>query len=346
MASRAERWAPGRRVVFVGAVHEALPALRALLAAPVAEVVLVLTHSGMGSTAPSGSVDLAGPAQEAGVPVLATDDVNSPRTVAAVRAAAPDLIVVAGWTRLLRPPLLAVPRRGCVGFHASLLPRNRGRAPVNWAIIRGETETGNTMMMLSADVDTGDVVDQVRIPIGIEDTCATVYERVGRAGAQMLLRHLPALLAGTAPRAAQPRGAEQPLPKRTPEMGVVDWTRSAAALHDWVRALTLPYPGAFTNLRGHRIMVWRTRPTTGDPPLPDVAAPGTVRAVTDHEVRIATGDGELVVTELGEPGEPPVPAGPWCRRAGVGVGDRFDAVPAELSRWALGIGPLPSRVPA
>jgi methionyl-tRNA formyltransferase len=213
---------------------------------------------------------------------------------------------------------------------------------VNWAILRGERTTGNTMMLLAPGVDSGDIVDQRSIPIGPEDTCAEVYERVGRAGAEMLVTHLPGLLAGTAPRTPQPRDAGALLPKRTPEMGVIDWRRPAAELHDWVRALTVPYPGAFTSIRGRRVMVWRTCP-------PDSAAgsaPGTVLSVGDDGVRVGTGRGELLVTEVGGAGERPQPAGPWCARAGISAGDRFDAVDPELARWALGLAPRPAEVPA
>ena len=133
-------------------------------------------------------------------------------------------MVVTGWTRLLSAELLGVPAHGVVGFHASLLPRYRGRAPVNWAILRGEAGTGNTMMYLDACTDTGDIIDQQAVPIAPDDTCATVYAKVGEAGAAMLGRHLRALLDGTAPRRAQGPADGPPLPKRTPGMGITDWT--------------------------------------------------------------------------------------------------------------------------
>lgn len=338
------RGEPAGRVVLIGAVHEALPALEELLASPVADLALVVTYAERPATRSpvlSGRVDLTGPAREAGVRVLPVRDVNAPEVVAQISAAEPDLLVVVGWTRLLKPPLLAVPRRGCIGFHASLLPGNRGRAPVNWAILRGERVTGNTMMFLDADVDTGDIVDQVEVPIGPRDTCATVYEQVGRAGAWMLARHLPALLDGTAPRRPQPRGGDV-LPRRTPEMGVVDWTRTAPELHDWVRALTLPYPGAFTSVAGRRVMLWSARVAA----VPTGAEPGTVVAVRTTGVQVATGAGDLVVMLAGDPGEPVRRAWPWSLDAGVVVGTRFDAIPPEVSRWARGLGPRPAEVPA
>ncbi len=205
-------------MLFVGAVHEARPALEAVLHHDCQVVGLVTLEPGRAATT-AGFVDLATAARQAGVPVLETGNLNHPGEVARVRDLKPDLIVVVGWTRLLGEELLALPRRGCVGFHASMLPHNRGRAPVNWAIIRGEKETGNTMMYLAGGADTGDIIDQQRVAIDDEDTCATVYDKVGEAGAAMLRRHLDGLLAGTAPRRCQDDSQANLLPKRTPDHG-------------------------------------------------------------------------------------------------------------------------------
>jgi methionyl-tRNA formyltransferase len=328
------------RVVFVGGVHESVPALRALLHSD-AEVVTVVTLPTAMQQPPSGRVDLGPLALSAGVPVLRCTDVNEPGVVAHLRGVDPDLVVVVGWTRLLGPDLLAVPPRGCVGFHASLLPRYRGRAPVNWAIIRGEPETGNTMMYLDVGTDTGDIVDQQRVPIAPDDTCAAVYDRVAQVGATMLRRHLPDLLRGTAPRRPQERGRHEVLVKRTPEMGVTDWSRPARSVHDWVRALTVPYPGAFTHRSGRRVMVWAT-----DDPRPGAAGtrPGEVVAVGATGFRVAVGDGTVLVTSASLPGVGPEPAARWARRHGLSVGEAFDAVDPATSRWALGTGPRPEAV--
>lgn len=328
---------PGR-VVFAGAVHEARPALTTLLAHPLARVVAVMAPPAEQASRLSGAVDLAEVAGQGGVRVLRAHDINAPAVVETVRALAPDLLVVVGWTRLLGPELLSVPAHGCVGFHASLLPRHRGRAPVNWAILRGEARTGNTMLFLDPGVDTGDIIDQRPVAIGADDTCGTVYERVAAAGAAMLAEHLPALLDGTAPRRPQNPADGDTLPRRTPEMGVLDWNRSARAVHDWVRALTEPYPGAFSTIDGHRTMVWRTRPPNGSEPG---GAPGTILAMSPAGVRVATSPGSVVVTTMSAPNERPQPAATWCAQHGIHLGARFSPVPRELARWARGDGPKP-----
>lgn len=327
---------PPGRLVFVGAVHEAVPALDALLRAP-AEIVEVVTLPADRAGRTSGFVDLAPLASAHGVAVRRCADLNAAESIEHVRGLAPDLIVVVGWTRLLSAELLAVPRHGCVGFHASLLPRYRGRAPVNWAILRGETVTGNTMMYLDAGTDTGDIIDQQPVRILAGDTCATVYAKVAEAGAEMLRRHLRALLAGAAPRRSQGPGDGPPLAKRTPRMGITDWNRPACAVHDWVRALTAPYPGAFTRWEGRQVMLW----ASAGPENGTDGSPGRVLDVGPRGMRVGTAGGSVLVTAVSDPGASPEPARTWAGRNGLRAGARFDPVDRATAAWALGLGPEP-----
>ncbi len=343
------------RVIFIGAVHEAVPALSVLLDGE-ADVIEVVTLPAERAESTAGFVDLKPMAAARGVPVRLAADVNSAASIDHIRRLRPDLIVVTGWTRLLSSELLAVPPRGCAGFHASLLPHNRGRAPVNWAILRGETLTGNTMMYLDPGADTGDIIDQRPVRIEPSDTCATVYDKVGAAGAEMLRYHLKALLDGTAPRRPQrPPGAtgqeQAPLPKRTPAMGITAWNRPARAVHDWIRALTQPYPGAFTFLDDRKVMLWGSgvwSPVTGyeggpGGRIPPVRGPepGEVLGCEPDGVRVAAAPGSIVVTVMSDAGSPPEPAFAWARRTGLRAGDRFRTVSPATARWALGIGPAP-----
>jgi methionyl-tRNA formyltransferase len=229
-----------------------------------------------------------------------------------------------------------------IGFHASLLPRYRGRAPVNWAILRGEEVTGNTMMYLDAGADTGDIIDQQPVPIGLDDTCATVYTKVGRAGARMLERHLRALLGGTAPRRPQGAADGPPLPKRTPGMGITDWDRPARAVHDWIRALTWPYPGAFTFWAGRKVMLWASAMCDAHPG----GAAGEVLGWDSDGVRVGTADGAVVVTAVSDDSQVPGSAAEWAERNGVRAGDTFDPVPPAVAAWAIGLRPRPAEAPA
>ena len=332
--ARPPRQTPTGRVVFVGAVHEAEPALRALLDGG-AEVAGVVTFGPRMATRTSGFVDLEPLAAAHGVPVLRTENLNNQEEVERVRALRPDLIVAVGWTRLLSDELLAIPPRGCVGFHASMLPRDRGRAPVNWAIIRGETSTGNTMMFLASGTDTGDIIDQRSVSIEPDDTCGTVYAKVGAAGAAMLLENLPALLDGTARRRPQGSSPTPDLPKRTPDMGITDWTRTPRAVHDWIRGLTHPYPGAFTFLAGHKLLLWRSEPPADEPD----GEPGLLLGCEGKALRVGTGGvGSLRLLRVQEEGGTEEDAASWYRRRRLDPGRRFDPVDEATARWALGLG--------
>ena len=328
---------PTGRIVFIGAVHEAHPALQALLEMG-ADVAAVVTLTHRRTEALAGGVDLEPLATSFGVPVLRTENLNDRAEVERLRALSPDLLVVVGWTRLLGTELLQVPQRGCVGFHASLLPHHRGRAPVNWAILRGETFTGNTMMFLDPGADTGDIIGQRRVDITPEDTCATVYAKVAAAGAEMLREHLPALLAGRAPRRPQDPHVGDLLPKRTPEMGITDFDRPARAVHDWIRALTEPYPGAFGFVGATKLFLWRSAV-----PGPDCAEapPGVIVGCDAEALRVATADRVLRILLVQEEGGPKEPGASWyLRRSGsAGPASKLRFAPADraTSRWALGL---------
>ncbi len=321
-----------RRVVFVGAVHEAEPALEAVLRSKAEVVAVVMPTAAMGAKQ-SGAVDLEPLARRFGVPVLRTDNLNSPQDVERLRKLAPDLIVVVGWTRLLGRDVLAIPPRGCVGFHASLLPAGRGRAPVNWAILRGDTVTGNTFMYLAAEADAGDIIDQRAIAIEPNDTCGTVYARVAQAGAEMLATHMDALLSGTAPRRPQGRGAGALLPKRTPDMGITDWNRPARAVHDWIRALTHPYPGAFARWNGNTLFLWRSELPTASSL---VSEPGMILGAEGDAMIVSAQDGSVRVTRVQDAGGEEEAGASWWRRRGQQC-RRFDPVDATEARHALGL---------
>jgi len=283
----------GCRVLFVGAVEEGRRCLEALLSSGERFIGIVTIKDELAATT-SGAVPFDDLAAAAGIPLLKVRDLNAPANVEKVRALAPDLILVIGWTRLLGADVLRIPGRGCIGFHASLLPRYRGRAPVNWAIINGEKETGNTMFFLDEGVDTGDVIAQRRIPIARDDTCATLYRKVADSAIGMLEENLPLLKTGRAPRKPQDHGLATVMPRRRPEDGIIDWTRPACALYDWVRALTHPYPGSFSTLEGRRLFVWSA--TQG--PAGAAGPPGLILGARDRALLVATGEGSLALDRV------------------------------------------------
>jgi methionyl-tRNA formyltransferase len=199
------------RFAWIGCHAEGLPALEAMLAArvPIAGVITLRPELAQRH---SGAVDYAPVCGRYGVPLHSIGNINHPDGLAALRALDADVAFVIGWSQILSPAALGLVRVGMIGAHASLLPHNRGSAPVNWALIRGAARTGNSLIWLAADVDGGAIIDQTAFPITPYDTCATLYERVAQSNRDMLLRLVPRLVAGERPGRPQPATDDDILP--------------------------------------------------------------------------------------------------------------------------------------
>ena len=209
-------------------------------------------------------------AAQYGIPAAIPDDPNTEEMVARIRALKPDFLFSFYYRQMLRPPLLGIPRHGALNMHGSLLPKYRGRAPVNWAVINGETETGATLHYMVEKPDAGDIVARQAVPILPDDTALDVFNKVTAAAVQVLDRSLPGLLSGTAPRVAQNLSEGSYFGGRKPEDGRIDWRQPAAKIHNLVRGVAPPYPGAFAELGGKTLRILRTRiepgPMAGKPP--------------------------------------------------------------------------------
>ena len=243
------------RIGWIGFHMEGLPALRAALEARF-PIVGIITLSGAAAARRSGAEDYSTIGRDFGIPVFEVDDVNAEPGLTTLAGLELDLAFVIGWTQIVGPSARQLMPQGLIGAHASLLPHNRGRAPVNWALIRGEQETGNTLQWLGDAIDGGDVIDMTRIAITPYDSCQSIYERVAESNRDMILRLLPKLLNGERPATPQSRSDEPLLPRRRPADGLLDWSASSDCVYDFVRALTRPYPGAFGRLRGQRWTIW------------------------------------------------------------------------------------------
>jgi methionyl-tRNA formyltransferase len=222
------------------------------------EVPLVVTHADSpGENIWFGSVAAA--AAESGIATIAPDDPNAPEVVARIAALKPDFLFSFYYRKMLGAALLAMPARGALNLHGSLLPNYRGRAPVNWAVLHGERETGATLHYMMEKADVGDIVAQMAVPILPDDTAREVFDKVTLAAEIMLHETLPALVAGTAPRRPQDLSKGGYFGGRGPADGIIDWNRDAGAIHNLVRAVAPPYPGAFTAVGGVHARVLRTR---------------------------------------------------------------------------------------
>jgi len=197
-------------------------------------------------------------AEAQAVPVITPDDANTALFLARVAALEPDLLFSFYYRSMLSNALLEIPRLGALNMHGSLLPRYRGRVPVNWAVIQGERETGATLHSMVEKPDAGDIVSQQAVPILPDDTAFDVFKKVTVAAEMALDRVLAALLAGTAPRMPQDLSRGSYFGGRKPEDGRIDWQRGAAEIHNLVRGVAPPYPGAFSDVAGRRIRVLRS----------------------------------------------------------------------------------------
>jgi methionyl-tRNA formyltransferase len=225
--------------------------LRVLLDAGVA-VPLVVTHR----DDPHERIwfeSVAQLAQSRGIETLVSEDMNHLQQ--RISGISPEFMFSFYYRRMLPPEVLALARKGAFNMHGSLLPKYRGRAPVNWAILKGESETGATLHEMVAKPDAGRIVDQERVPIGPDETAAEVFAKVSDAAETVLKRSLPHLLAGTASLKKQDLSKGSYFGGRRPEDGRIDWSKSALEIHNLVRAVAPPYPGAFTD----RMKIFRTR---------------------------------------------------------------------------------------
>jgi methionyl-tRNA formyltransferase len=246
--------------------------------------------------------------------------VGSPRWTAFWENTPVDLLLAVSWRYLLPAHVHQRARLGSFVFHDSLLPRYRGFAPTVWAMLNGEEQTGATLFAMTDEVDAGDIVDQQAVPIGPDDTIADTMEFVTQAYLALLERNLPALLAGAAPRRPQIHAEATYTCKRLPEDNRIDWQAPATAIHNLVRAVTVPYPGAYYQLGGRRLRVWSTarlpqaRPYVG-------SVPGRVVEVRPGAGAVVlTGDGPLLVRQVQLDDSPPVCAAEILNRVGQTIG--------------------------
>ena len=295
-------------VVF--AYHDVGVKCLSVLLAHQVDVVLVVTH-GDNPAETIWFASVAGLAASHRLPTIAPADPNAAEIVERIRALQPDFLFSFYYRNMLKTPLLAVPRRGALNMHGSLLPKYRGRVPVNWAVIHGESATGATLHYMTAKPDAGDIVAQQAVPILPDETAGEVFHKVAAAAATVLERTLPALIAGTAPRQPQDLTQGGYFGGRKPADGCIDWRRSASQVHNLVRGVAPPYPGAFTMLAGKTLKILSTRRATGHAPAvtPAICCDGT-------DCFAACGDGTLLRILAMEYDGQPLTAAQFLARVG------------------------------
>ncbi|MCX6544716.1 MAG: methionyl-tRNA formyltransferase [Acidobacteria bacterium] len=323
------------RVVFFGTPQFAVPSLRALLTS--SHIVAgVFTQPdkprGRGQRVTESPVKQL--AREHGIPVLQPDRLKDEATLAALRALAPDLGVVAAYGRILPAAVLATPPLGLVNVHASLLPRHRGAAPVHRAVMAGDLETGISIMRVVQALDAGPVYRTATRLIGPDDTSAEVEEDLARIGAELLLEVIADIVSGLAAPAPQDDHASTYAPRLQKEEGAIDWSASSSVIHNQVRGLH-PWPLAWTWLAGHRLIILTTRLDSPAGAIEreslagfNTAAPGTIVGISRDALSVRTGDGVLDVVLVRPEGRRAMSVGDFAAGHPLTVGTRFDDQPA------------------
>lgn len=283
------------RIVYMGTPDIAAVILKRLIREPY-KVVLAVTQpdrpKGRGKELAKSPVKLV--AEEAGIPVFQPFKLRDPEAVRTVAKAKPDMIVVAAFGQILPKEVLDLPKYGCINVHASLLPAYRGAAPIQWAIIDGQRETGITIMKMDEGLDTGDILLQKSIEIASDETGGTLHDRLADLGAEALCEAIPGVLDGTLKPVAQGEMTTPYAKQLTKEMGRLDFTKPAEVLARMIRGFD-PWPGTFTDLDGKLLKIQKAEPVI----LKDSGLkPGTITDITKKSFTYVTAVGGLRVLEL------------------------------------------------
>lgn len=307
------------RIIFMGTPDFAVGTLQALVDAG-HEVVLAVTQPDK----PQGRKQILTPppvktaAQQAGIPVYQPVRVREQASIDYLRSFSPELIVVAAFGQILPKELLDMPRYGCINVHASLLPKYRGAAPIQWAILNGDATTGVTIMRMDVGLDTGDMIAKTELAIAPEDTGGSLFDRLAEAGAALCVQTIPSIVDGTAVYTPQDEAAATKVGQISKKDGRMDFTGTAIQLADQVRALN-PWPSAYTSLNGKTLKIWSAavrQENSGE-------AAGCLAFVDKDSFGIQTGDGVLVCREVQYEGKKRMSAADFLRGNALCAGMRL-----------------------
>jgi methionyl-tRNA formyltransferase len=304
------------RALFFGSPTFAVPSLDAL--SEIAQVVGVVCQpdrpAGRGLTLTPPAVKVR--AVERGLPVVQPTKLRTGEFGAWAREQRADVALVVAYGRILPRDVLDAPRLGCVNVHASLLPKYRGAAPVTWAIVRGEAETGVTLMKLDEGMDTGPTFARASAPVGPDENAGALGERLARMGAELVRAWLERYVAGAVTLEAQDGSQATSAPLLQKEHGRIDWAQPARRVHDHVRGMS-PWPGAFTTARARTIKVHETRVVDATAPAP----PGVVILADKSRVVVSCGAGCVELASVQPEGKRAMKGTEWVAGRGVAAGD-------------------------
>jgi methionyl-tRNA formyltransferase len=318
-------------IIFMGTPDFAVPSLRTLLDEGY-KVIAVVTQPDR----PKGRKRVLTPtpvkveAELHGIPVLQPEKLRQADSVEALRTLKPDLIVTAAYGQILPKSVLELPALGCINIHASLLPKYRGGAPIHYAVMRGESVTGVTIMYMAEGLDTGDMISRIEVPIEDTDTTGTMFEKLSLAGADLLKRTLPELVAGRINPVQQNEAEAVYSPNIKREDERIDWSRDALSIFNLIRGLN-PFPGAYTTWNGENMKIWASKkPALIESDAADsrtssgadssAVLPGTVLKSTAEGIEVCTGNGTIWLTEIQPSGKKAMDIAQFLRGSAIADG--------------------------
>lgn len=313
-----------KNVIFMGTPDFAVGTLRALLASEyTVQAVFTQPDKPKGRGKAMQMTPVKEVAVEAGIPVYQPKRIRDPENLEILKQYQPDVIVVVAFGQIIPEEILKLAPYGCVNVHGSLLPKYRGAAPIQWAVIDGEKESGVTTMRMDAGVDTGDMLLREVVPLEEKETGGSLFDKLSQAGAGLLIRTLRALEEGTVQPKKQP--AESPTPYAamlTKQMGRIDWNQSAEKIECLIRGLN-PWPSAYTCYKGKTLKIWEADVETADIPREKQSLPGTVVCVEKDSFVVQTGKDALRIRSLQLEGKKKVTARDFMLGYEVGCGLRL-----------------------
>lgn len=305
------------RVVFMGTPDFSVDTLRAIVKAG-HEVAGVITQpdkpKGRGKTVQFPPVKEE--ALKYGIPVYQPRRVRDAEFIEELKGMKPDVIVVVAFGQILPEEIIQMPPYGCINVHASLLPKYRGAAPIQWAVIDGERKTGVTTMRMDEGLDTGDMIKKTQVAIAPDETGESLHDKLAEAGAALLIETLDALLDGSAVYEKQDDSKSCYAKMLTKELGKIDWTHDAAAIERLIRGLN-SWPSAYTTYRGRTLKIWSAGVIDDNSDYP----PGTLSLVTKTSMHVQTGRGQLELREVQLEGKKRMGADAFLRGCPVQAGE-------------------------
>lgn len=308
------------RVIFMGTPDFATGTLEEIVLAG-HEVVGVVTQpdkpKGRGKTLMPTPVKEV--AMKYNLPVYQPKKVREPEFVEVLRGLKPDVMVVAAFGQIISKEILEMPKYGCINVHASLLPAYRGAAPIQWAVINGDKESGVTIMQMDEGIDTGDMIEKIVVPIAEDETGGSLFDKLSQAGAKLCVKVLQDLEDGKAVREKQPEESTTPYARMIDKkMGAIDWEKPAKEIEQLIRGLN-PWPSAYTRLQGKTLKIWKAEVLLEH----SQEAPGQITEVTKDSIVVQTGQGRLKILELQLEGKKRMDAASFLRGYALKEGESF-----------------------